>query len=125
MSTQLIEKTPIDLRAAVRGRLAQVMFLMPLRLHDFSKDECIELGEGTSASFTQGVRLNGAVAIFLNHWGWARPHNRYSFAVFDQAIDGRWEQVRSRIDYIDEAVALAIHVLAEHALIAAGAAHDR
>ena len=108
-------KEPIDLRATVQARLDQIAFLGPLRLEDVPRRTCSALDEGTSADYSQGVHLNGSVAIFLNWWGWARPHKRYSFAVFEQ-VGGRWSQVASRIEDIDEALALAIRTLAEHAL---------
>jgi hypothetical protein len=116
---------PIDLRATVQARLDQLPFVTGLRMVDISASACSALDEGTSASFTQGVQLNDNVAILLNHWGWARSHNRYSFTVFDRMVGGRWEQAQARIDHIDDAIALAIQLLAAHALIAAGVAHDR
>ncbi len=108
-------KTPIDLHATVKLRLDQITFIKALRLRDIPEAECSALDEGTSASFTQGVQLDATVAIFLDHWGWGRPHNRYSFAVFTQ-VDDRWHQVRARIECIDEALACAIHALTEQSL---------
>ena len=107
-------KEPIDLRDAVTARLKQLTFMKPIRLKDISQSACGVLTEGTSSDFTQGVRLNGSVAIFLDWWGWGMS-NRYSFAVFEQA-DRSWSQVASRIEGIDDAVAIAIRTLAEHAL---------
>jgi hypothetical protein len=109
------QKEPIDLKAVVQARLDGLTFLAPLRLEDVSDRACSNLGEGTSASYSQGVRLNESVGIFLNWWGWARPHKRYSFAVFEQ-VDRRWSLVASRIEDIDEALVSAIRALAEHAL---------
>jgi hypothetical protein len=111
-------KAPIDLAAVVQERLRQLAFLAPIRLDDIPEDECFALGEGTSANYTRGVRLNGSVAIFLNHWGSWKPHNRFSFAVFEQ-VDGAWSLVRSRMDDLeglDEAIPTAIRTLTEHAL---------
>lgn len=107
-------KTPIDLRAVVQTRLDHLTFVKPLRLKDVSKRTCAALHEGTSSDFTQGVQLNESVAIFLDWWGWGMS-NRYSFAVFEKA-NGRWQQVHSRIEDINEAVANAIHALVERAL---------
>ena len=112
-------KTPIDLHAVVQMRLDQLTFVKPLRLKDVSRKACDALDEGTSASFTQGVRLNNSVAIFLDWWGWGMS-NRYSFAVFEQA-NGAWHQVRSRIERIDDAVVFAIHALTEQVLRASRA----
>lgn len=109
------EKTPIDLRAAVQERLDQVTFLKTLRLKDISRRQCDALCEGTSADFTQGVSLNETVGIFLNHWGWARSHNRYSFAVFEK-IGRSWQQVQSCIEQIQDVIPIAICTLAEHAM---------
>jgi hypothetical protein len=109
-------KDPIDLHAAVQERLDRIMFVKPLRLQDVSRETCDALCEGTSSDFTHGVRLNESVVVVLDHWGFA-PH-QYSFAVFEK-IDRRWQQVRSRIEDIDAAVASAIHTLAEQALLGA------
>jgi hypothetical protein len=106
-------KEPIDLRASVQERLDQLTFMQPLRLNDVSQRACAALDEGTSSDFTQGVQLNETVAIFLDHWG-MKPH-QYSFAVFEKT-GGSWQHVCSRIEQINEAVASAIHTLAERAL---------
>jgi hypothetical protein len=111
-------KPPFDLRAVVQARVGQIAFLAPLRLEDIPEEECDELSEGTSANYTLGVRMNESVAIFLNHWGSWKPHNRFSFAVFEQ-VDGRWSLVSSRMDDmegLDEALPIALRTLAEHAL---------
>lgn len=112
-------KAPIDLRAVVQTRLDQLTFVKPLRLKGVPRKECGALTEGTSSDFTQGVRLNESVAIFLDWWGYGMS-NRYSFAVFEQG-DGDWQQVQSRIEDINEAVAIAIHTLAAQALLSSGA----
>ena len=112
-------KQPIDLRATVQARLEQLTFVKPLRLKDVPQKQCAALDEGTSSDFTQGVRLNESVAIFLDWWGWGMS-NRYSFAVFEKA-NGDWQQVQSRIEDINDAVAIAIHTLAEQALLSSGA----
>ena len=112
-------REPLDLCATLRARLGRVTFLKPLRLTILSDAECSALDEGTSSSFSQGVRLADAVAIFLDWWGWGRPHNRYSFAVFEQTPEG-WQHVCSRIESLDVALATALHTLAERALAAAG-----
>ena len=111
-------KEPIDLHAAVHARLGRIAFLRPLQLTDVSDRACSALGEGTSADYTQGVRLNESVGIFLNWWGWMSPHKRYSFAVFERA-GKRWSQVVSRLEGLeglDEAIAIAIRTMTEHAL---------
>ncbi|HSX22399.1 MAG TPA: hypothetical protein VLE97_06440 [Gaiellaceae bacterium] len=111
-------KAPIDLAAEVQARLGKLAFLAPVRVEDISEDECVALGEGTSANYTRGVKLNGSVGIFLNHWGSWKPHNRFSFAVFEQ-VEGSWSLVCSRLDDIeglDEAIPTAVRTLAEHAL---------
>jgi hypothetical protein len=112
-------RPPIDLHAAVEKQLARLSFLGGSKgadaLEDISDEECVELCEGTSADFTQGVRMHGKAAIFLNHWGWGRPHNRYSFSVFERSVEG-WQEVGGRIDAIEEAIALLIRTLAEHDL---------
>jgi hypothetical protein len=113
-------KEPIDLRAALETQLDRLTFLKPLRLKDVSDRTCASIGEGTSADYSQGVSLNESVGIFLDWWGWMSPHKRYSFAVFERA-DRRWQQVQSRIEDINVAVAIAIHTLAEHALRTPGA----
>jgi hypothetical protein len=46
--------------------------------------------------------------------------NRYSFAVFEQG-NGGWQQVRSRIEDINVAIACAIHTLADQTLLSTGA----
>jgi hypothetical protein len=115
-----ISKEPIDLRATVQARLDRIIFITLLQLKDVSTSACSALGEGTSADYSQGIRLNESVGIFLNYWGWARPHKRYSFAVFEQ-LDRRWSQVASRIEDIDEAITYAIRTLVEHALRSAKA----
>ena len=112
-------KSPLDLHATVQARLDQLTFVKPLRLKDIARKTCGALSEGTSSDFTQGVRLNESVAIFLDWWGYGMS-NRYSFAVFEQA-HGDWRQVRSRIEDINAAVASAIHTLAEQALLSSGA----
>lgn len=111
----MTSKQPLDLHAVVQAQLKQISFVKPLRLEDVAEDECSALDEGTSSSFSQGLRLNGTVAIFLDWWGWGRPHNRYSFTVFER-INGRWLQNCARIEDIAFAVACAIHALAAQAL---------
>ena len=108
-------KEPIDLLAAVNARLDSIAFFLLLRVKEVSGRTCSALGEGTSADYSQGVRLDESVGIFLDWWGWMSPHKRYSFAVFER-VGQRWSQVASRIEDIDEALALAIRTLAEHAL---------
>lgn len=105
---------PINLREAVQRRLVQLTFVMPLRLEDFTEEACDAICESEERgnSYTQGVSLNGDVAILLDHWGWARPHDRYSFAVFERN-NGTWERVRSRIEGINDAVTLAITTMME------------
>ena len=110
-----MSKEPIDLRDTVQAQLEQLTFVKPLRLKDVPIKQCSSLTEGTSSDFTQGVQLNESVAIFLDWWGWGMS-GRYSFAVFEQG-DGGWQQVQSRIENINVAVAIAIHMLAEHALL--------
>lgn len=112
-------KQPLDLRAVVQTRLSQLPFVKLLRLKDVPRKECGALTEGTSSDFTQGVRLNESVTIFLDWWGYGMS-NRYSFAVFEQG-NGNWQQIQSRIEDINVAVACAIHALAEHALRTSGA----
>jgi hypothetical protein len=110
----------MDLHANVEMRLLQLSWVTSLRVNDLSEDECNELDEGTSSSFSQGVSINDGVAIFLDWWGWGRPHGRYSFAVFEKN-DGQWQQVQARIENLGVAVACAIHALAEQTLLASGA----
>ena len=107
----------IDLYAVVQARLAQLTFVKPLRLKEVSKKTCAALDEGTSSDFTQGVRLNESVAIFLDHWG-MKP-DQYSYAVFEKAA-GCWQLVHGRIEDINVAVACAIHTLAEQTLLSSG-----
>ena len=111
-------KTPIDLHAVVQTRLDQLAFVKPLLLKDVPKKACGALTEGTSSDFTQGVRLNDSVAIFLDWWGYGMS-NRYSFAVFEKAAEG-WQLVHGRIEDINVAVACAIHTLAEQPLRSTG-----
>lgn len=117
------EKTPIDLYAVIQELLDQLTFVKTPRLKEVSRRQCDGISEGTSASYTQGVSLNDTVGIFLNHWGWARPHNRYSFAVFEK-IDRRWSQVQSRIEEIKDVIPIAIRTLAAHALFGSRATTD-
>lgn len=118
-------KTPIDLYAVVQERLARLTFITGLQLKEISDPTLSALGEGTSESYSQGVRLNDSVGIFLDHWGWMKPHSRYSLAVFER-VGGQWQKVRSRIEGpdggVDEALSIAIRTLAEHALRAARSA---
>lgn len=114
-------KEPIDLCDTVQARVDSIAFFMLLRLKDIPRRACSALGEGTRASYSQGVRLNESVGIFRDWWGWMSPHKRYSFAVFEQT-GRRWCQVRSRIEDIDEAIAIAIRTLAEQVLLSTKAA---
>ena len=112
-------KTPIDLYSVIQKRLERVAFVTGLQLKEVSERTLSPIGEGTSESYSQGVSLNGLVGIFLDHWGWMKPHSRYSIAVFER-IGGEWQKVRSRIEGpdggVDEAISIAIRTLAEHAL---------
>lgn len=108
-------KQPIDLNAVVRVRLGQIPFVTRLRLTNIPRKTCDALDEDTSSNYTQGVRLNGAVAIFLDWWGWGMS-GRYSFAVFEKSADG-WQTVHGRIEDINVAVACAIQELAKQTLL--------
>ena len=108
-------KEPIDLLATVQARLDSIDFFTLFRVSAISRRTCSALDEGTSADYTQGVRLNESVGVFLDFWGSHSPHKRYSFAVFEQ-VGRRWSLVASRIEDIDDALATAIHALAEHSL---------
>jgi len=110
-------KQPIDLYATVQASFERLTFTKPLRLKDISRRTCSAVDEGTSADYSQGVSVNESVAIFLDWWGWARPHKRYSFAVFERGNGRQWSRVQSRIERIEDAVVRAIQTLAEHELI--------
>jgi hypothetical protein len=93
--------SPLNLRAAVQVCLDRLTFIKPLHLKNFPAD----------SNFTQCVRVNDSVVLFLDDWG----GRHYSFAVFEHA-DGRWLPVRLRIASVDEAVAVAIQTLTKQAL---------
>lgn len=114
-------KQPIDLCAAVKARVDTIAFFLLLRLKDIPNRACSTLGGGTSESYSQGVRLNESVGIFLDWWGSMSPHKHYSFAVFEQK-GRRWSKVHSHLEDLDEAIAIAIHALAEQALLSTKAA---
>lgn len=116
-------KEPIDLCAVVQARLDQLPFLKPLSVEDVPPRQCPLVYEDNgdeddedAGRYSQGARLNEAVGIFLDWWGWGRPHSRYSFTVFEKT-NGRWCRIQGRIEDLDEALATAIHTLAEHALL--------
>lgn len=109
-------KDPIDLHAAVQRVLGRLSFVAGIQLTDVSTRVCNSLGEGTSADYSQGVCIGPTVGIFLDYWGWMRPHKRYSMAVFEKLHREAWQHVCSRIESVEEVVAQAVSTLAQHSL---------
>lgn len=101
----------MNLREAVQARLVQLTFLLPLKLEDMPEDECDALAEGSSSHFIEGLRVQDVAAICINRWG-RNEHARISFSVFEFEA-GEWREMGSRIEHVHEALALAIHILAE------------